>query len=370
MMSSFKVRNAAFAAIWLIFLLLVLLQVLFLPTYTPAQRTWAVAITVLFCVAYFLSFGSVDFFPRGWTLGQRVTLRWVILALLALASIPGYGAWAVAFVPYLGALVAYTQSFRTAATVIMLTGILAGIPAWIYENPRFMDLAIILFGWPLLILVLGALSQREDTETALRHDLDLAHQREDIASDIHDLLGHSLTAINLKSEVARRLIEHDPAKAAAELEEISALSRMSLAEVRSTVTRMKNPTFAGEIHAARRILETAGIQTHLPDTLTRPKSHEDLFSWALRELSTNVVRHSGATECWVLLTENSLKVTDNGCGFTEDATRALASGLTGLAGLRRRAEAAGGEVTIERAGGLTTVRVTLKGPDTQEVKQF
>ena len=96
MMSSFKVRNAAFAAIWLIFLLLVLLQVLFLPTYTPAQRTWAVAITVFFCVAYFLSFGSVDFFPRGWTLGQRVTLRWVILALLALASIPGYGAWAVA----------------------------------------------------------------------------------------------------------------------------------------------------------------------------------------------------------------------------------------------------------------------------------
>ena len=124
---------------------------------------------------------------------------------------------------------------------------------------------------------------------------------------------------------------------------------------------MKNPTFAGEIQAARRILETADIHPHLPETLISPRAHEDLFSWALRELTTNVVRHSGASHCWVFLSENSLQVTDNGDGFTEDASRALAAGLTGLGGLRRRAHDVGGDLIIQRAEGLTSVLLTLDG---------
>lgn len=367
MMDDFRLRDAVFSAIWLLFLLTGLVQILVLPSYSTAQRLWAVAITAVFCVTYFVSFGTVHAYPRGWSQERRVALRWVILAALALAAIPAYGVWAVCFVPYLGALVAFTQPLMTAATIIALTGIIASVPAWLVARPSFVDLAVILFGWPLLILALGTLSQREDTETALRHDLDLAQQREDIAADIHDLLGHTLTAINLKAEVARRFIDRDPAKAAAELDEISSLSRLSLAEVRSTVTRMKNPTFAGEIQAARRILDTAGIHPHLPETLIRPRTHEDLFSWALRELTTNVVRHSGASHCWVILSEDSLQVTDDGDGFTEDATQALATGLTGLAGLRRRAHDVGGDVIIQRAEGLTTVLLTVDG--VREIKE-
>lgn len=361
MMRDFRLRDACFAAIWLLFLLIGLVQILVLPSYSTVQRFWAVAITAVFCVTYFVSFGTLHAFPRGWSLGRRVALRWGMLAVLALAAIPSYGVWAVYFVPYLGALVAYTQPLKIASSIITLTGIVASIPAWFFARPSFIDLAIILFGWPLLILVLGTLSQREDTETALRHDLDLAQQREDIAADIHDLLGHTLTAINLKAEVARRFIDRDPAKAAAELDDISSLSRTSLAEVRSTVTRMKNPTFAGEIQAARRILETADIHPHFPETLISPRAHEDLFSWALRELTTNVVRHSGASHCWVFLSDNSLQVTDNGDGFTEDASRALAAGLTGLGGLRRRAHDVGGDLIIQRAEGFTSVLLTLDG---------
>ncbi|AJI78977.1 MULTISPECIES: sensor histidine kinase [Corynebacterium] len=361
MMRDFRLRDACFAAIWLLFLLIGLVRILVLPSYSTVQRFWAVAITVVFCVTYFVSFGTLHTFPHGWSLERRVALRWGILAVLALAAIPSHGVWAVYFVPYLGALVAYTQPLRTAATVITVTGIIASIPTWIFDRQNFVDFIIIFFGWPVLILALGTLSQREDIETALRHDLDLAQQREDIAADIHDLLGHTLTAINLKAEVARRFIDRDPAKAAAELDAISSLSRLSLAEVRSTVTRMKNPTFAGEIQAARRILETADIHPHLPETLISPRAHEDLFSWALRELTTNVVRHSGASHCWVILSEDSLQVTDDGDGFTEDATQALAAGLTGLAGLRRRAQDVGGDVIIQRAEGLTTVLLTLDG---------
>ena len=366
-MKHFALRDAAFAAIWLIFLLPAFLQVLVLPDNSSAQRVWAVVITFAFAAAYFFSFGSLQTWPRGWSQRQRVALRWVLLAVLALAAIPAYDVWAVVFLPYLGAIVAYTQPLTVAGTIVALTGCAASIPAWYFGRPAFVYLCLVIFGWPLFLVVLGALSQRSDTETALRHDLELAQQREDIASDIHDLLGHTLTAINLKSEVARRYLDRDPARAAGELEEISSLSRRSLAEVRSTVTRMKNPTFAGEIQAARRILDTAGIHPHLPETLIRPRSHEDLFSWALRELTTNVVRHSGAAHCWVILSEDSLQVTDDGDGFTEDATQALAAGLTGLAGLRRRAQDVGGDVIIQRAEGLTTVLLTLDG--VREIKE-
>ncbi|WP_411708443.1 sensor histidine kinase [Corynebacterium sp. LaCa116] len=367
-MKHFALRNAAFAAIWLIFLLPAFLQVLVLPDYSSAQRVWAAIITFAFAAAYFLSFGSLQSWPRGWSQRQRVALRWVLLAVLALAAIPAYGVWTVVFLPYLGAIIAYTQPLTVAGTIVALTGCAASIPAWYFGRPVFVSLSLIIFGWPLFIVVLGALSQRSDTETALRHDLALAQQRENIASDIHDLLGHTLTAINLKAEVARRYLERDPAHAASELEEISSLSRRSLAEVRSTVTRMKNPTFAGEVQAARRILDTAGIRAHIPENFPHPSCNEDVFSWGLRELTTNVVRHSGAKHCWVFLAADSLQVSDDGGGFTDDAARALASGLTGLAGLRRRAEDAGGTVIIQRSGSVTSVLVTFSSDHTvQEV---
>src|SRR5699024_11355320 len=137
-----------------------------------------------------------------------------------------------------------------------------------------------------MIVALGVFSQYVDSRHQLQHELDLAQQREVIATDVHDLLGHSLTVINLKSEVARRAMEKDPEQAKQELKEISELSRLALAEVCSTVTRMRTPTFAGEIQGARRALETKGITAHLPERLTTPGEHEAIFSWGLRELTT------------------------------------------------------------------------------------
>lgn len=80
---------------------------------------------------------------------------------------------------------------------------------------------------------------------------------------------------------------------------MSALSRRGLAEVRSTVTRMRMPTFEGEIHATQRALDTAGIVSYLPSAAKGAGLYDAEFSWALRELTTNVVRHSGAAHCWV-----------------------------------------------------------------------
>ena len=139
-----------------------------------------------------------------------------------------------------------------------------------------------------------------------------------MARDVHDLLGHSLTVINLKAEMASRLLASDPEAARAELEQISRTSRTALAEVRSTVTRLRQPDFAGQIRAATRALETAGVRAELPD----PQAAQDaagadatVFSWALREAVTNVLRHAGARRVRISLDAHHVAVLDDGAGL-------------------------------------------------------
>lgn len=209
------------------------------------------------------------------------------------------------------------------------------------------------------------LGERADVARA---SLALSEEREEIARDVHDVLGHSLTVITLKAELAQRLLEIDPARAGAEMEAIAQLSRASLAEVRSTVTRLRVPDFSGEIEGAGRALQTAGIRAELPEAqsaLAVAGVNAKLFSWVLREAVTNMVRHSGANAARVRLSSTGLDILDNGVGVGD----ARGNGLTGMA---QRVAASGGSVVIEAApeqwlaenpgGGVgTRIRVSMDG---------
>ena len=211
------------------------------------------------------------------------------------------------------------------------------------------------------------LGERADVARA---SLALSEEREEIARDVHDVLGHSLTVITLKAELAQRLLEIDPARAGAEMEAIAQLSRASLAEVRSTVTCLRVPDFSGEIEGAGRALQTAGIRAELPDAqsaLAVAGVNAKLFSWVLREAVTNMVRHSGANAARVRLSATGLDILDNGVGVGD----ARGNGLTGMA---QRVAASGGSVVIEAApeqwlaenpnpaGGVgTRIRVSMDG---------
>ena len=209
------------------------------------------------------------------------------------------------------------------------------------------------------------LGERADVARA---SLALSEEREEIARDVHDVLGHSLTVITLKAELAQRLLEIDPARAGAEMEAIAQLSRASLAEVRSTVTRLRVPDFSGEIEGAGRALQTAGIRAELPESksaLAVAGVNAKLFSWVLREAVTNMVRHSGANTARVRLSATGLDILDNGVGVGD----ARGNGLTGMA---QRVAASGGSVVIEAApeqwlaenpgGGVgTRIRVSMDG---------
>lgn len=168
------------------------------------------------------------------------------------------------------------------------------------------------------------------------------NERNRIARDLHDLLGHSLTAITVKATLARRLAATDPERAAIEIGEVEDLTRRALAEVRSAVAGYRDVTLAGELATADEILRAAGIEPDFPITLPPvDATHNEVFGWVAREAITNVVRHSRATTCTVRVDRTWIEIRDNGNskpGTTTDVG-------SGLRGLRERVHALGGQLT-------------------------
>jgi two-component system sensor histidine kinase DesK len=119
-----------------------------------------------------------------------------------------------------------------------------------------------------------------------------------LARDLHDLLGHTLSLITLKSELAGRLMEKEPARAAQEIREIEREARQALREVREAVAGYRQPTLHSELDGARQILEAAGSICTVEHTAgVLPPVIDAVLAWAVREGVTNVIRHSRAQRC-------------------------------------------------------------------------
>ncbi|MEV6791064.1 sensor histidine kinase [Streptomyces sp. NPDC051320] len=186
-----------------------------------------------------------------------------------------------------------------------------------------------------------------------------------MARDLHDLLGHSLSLITLKSELAGRMLPDHADQAAAQVADIEQVSRQALTDVREAVTGYRRPTLPGELAGARTALAAAGVTADLPadcsvDDLTTDQ--ETALAWALREGITNVVRHSGAKRCTVSLTARQtldgrrceLRIADDG------RNAVLAARGNGLTGLTERLHQVGGSLDTEADRGFVlTVRVPL-----------
>ncbi len=133
--------------------------------------------------------------------------------------------------------------------------------------------------------------------------LAVAEERLRVARDLHDLLGHTLSMIALKSELARRLVAQHPKRAAQEIAEVESVARQTLREVREAVAGYQQPTLQSELEGARQLLEAAGIPYQAKETvLTLPGALDATLAWVVREGITNVVRHSRARRCPLALT--------------------------------------------------------------------
>jgi two-component system sensor histidine kinase DesK len=204
----------------------------------------------------------------------------------------------------------------------------------------------------LLLANRALLAAREDVAR-----LAVADERLRFARDLHDLLGHSLSVIVLKSEVAARVLERgDPERTSAELREIQAVARRALAEAREAVAGYRRPTLESEIAAARQALDAAGIayEDRIEPEALAPEV-EAVLAWAVREGVTNVVRHSDAHRCRITVArrhdEVVARIDDDGTGAAtvagdEPPTPEVHRG-SGLDGMAERAARVGGEL---RAG--------------------
>src|SRR6202171_1027233 len=175
--------------------------------------------------------------------------------------------------------------------------------------------------------------------------LAVGEERLRFARDLHDLLGHSLSVIALKSELAGRLIKTAPGLAAHEIEDIEKGARDALREVREAVTGYRQPALAAELAGAHEALSTVGIEYHVDqDRTSFPPAVEAVLAWTVREGVTNVMRHSGARRCAIRIIKKhgqaTVEVIDDGRGGIPQA----GSGLRGLAG---RVGERGGSLTAE-----------------------
>src|SRR5215204_1075104 len=199
--------------------------------------------------------------------------------------------------------------------------------------------------------------------------LAVSEERLRFARDLHDLLGHSLSLITLKSELAGRLLPTAPEKAAAEVHDIEDVARQALSEVREAVAGYRRPTLAEELEGAAEMLEAAGISCLIENqTGVLPKAVDAVLAWAVREGTTNVIRHSRAKHCRIVLARENeeiyAEITDDGDGYQGENADDAGSGLSGLS--ERVATLAGHVEAGSQPDGGFSLRVGL--PTTGEAK--
>jgi len=182
-------------------------------------------------------------------------------------------------------------------------------------------------------------------------------ERERIARDLHDVLGHTLSVITLKSELAGKLIDRDPERAGREIREVEQISRQALTDVRDAIRGYRSQGLAAELAQAKSTLETAGltVQCDAATTVKLPAMQESVLSLAVREAVTNVVRHAQAHTCRMRLEQTNgsfrLEIHDDGLGSSSGEGN-------GLRGMRERVEMLGGTLSRETQAG-TTLTITL-----------
>jgi two-component system, NarL family, sensor histidine kinase DesK len=368
-----------FAGVWLVFLLMAVASatVARVQADDPAGAAVSVGCGLAFAAVYLGSFIAPDAVPS-WPRPANTVLYTLALGLVTAVFASFAGAAALNVIPYFGALWIFSQTRRTALTaaaVIAAAGMAMTLAFTEGEQRIWLTVSVLLATGVIMGVRLAA--DGDDSLQAVRRELALSRQREELARDVHDVLGHSLTAVHVKAQLVARLIEADPARARDEAEQIIALTRTAIGEVRSTVDGLTAPQLATELAGARRVLSDAGLRADVPGVEAAaevPAPAAEVFAWTLREAVTNTVRHAGADHVRITLAPDRLTVVDDGIGpdgpvpaggpaEVREPSSPRRRG-TGLDGLRARAEAAGGTLVVrpehpgaDRPG--TRVEVTL-----------
>jgi two-component system sensor histidine kinase DesK len=353
-----RARPTVYASVWLVYLLVPLADAWREPR--PLWRWIGVTALLVFVGAFVVGASQVRAARRG-----RRGARALVLGLLALMGVllvlaaPAVGDASMAGIIYIAVLGVMVLPPRWGWSLAVLMALASEVlprvvPGWHTDNFFAFQVLVATFAaWGVMAVVARNAELIAAREEIAR--LAVADERARMSRDLHDILGHSLTVITVKAELAGRLAEHEGApRALAEIADVERLAREALADVRSTVGGMRGVTLAGELAGARTALEAAGIRAQLPTVVEQvPAPWRELFAWTVREGVTNVVRHSGAGQCVVRLAADAVEVEDDGCGLACDPAVVPAAARTGhgLSGLRERAAHLGARMVVDPRGG-------------------
>ena len=356
-----RIWRVSLTAVWLVYLIEPV-SGLFGHHHSGLYISGGLAIIGAFCVVFVVTLAD-------WNATARRSAIWLAaLFALALAACVFYGgSGATSLWIYVSAIAGLSiPRQRTALVVLAVTGVTYTITCY----TGHVDMADFLINLlPTVLLGLAMIGLRnhfeltrelsEARETVAR--LAASQERLRLARDMHDLTGQSLSMITLKSELALRLLGRLPAgpdrdRVSDEIEQVGAVSRQTLHDIREAISGYRRPTLAVEVITARAALESAGITPQDDAELTLlsgtfDPDAEAALAWCLREAVTNVVRHSGARTCQIRLSRRgrtlTLEVRDDGRGHTG----AEPSGPgTGLRGMSERLCAVGGSLELRPSG--------------------
>ena len=263
--------------------------------------------------------------------GQTLLLFVVLVSLASALTVGQSSGWAFLFT-YCAACTALIARKQIGFYAVALCAILAAVTSAIAgaNGGTVISFVASTAGVGMLMLVLGDLRVRNQQLTEARAELAqmaVAQERERFARDLHDLLGHSLSVITLKAELAGRMLSAGPEKAAREVAELEQVARTALSEVREAVSGYRQPTLERELSGARMALSAAGIEADIQEArVPLDPPVEAVLAWTVREGATNVIRHSHARHCTLRmtasLTDAGVEVIDDGVGDGAGASRA------------------------------------------------
>jgi two-component system sensor histidine kinase DesK len=347
------------------------------------ERSWAPFVWLFYLVFFFMSPFYSHANWRVWTITLAGAAVFVILfvGLFRLAqpwkyaALAGIVALGVGFTPFNpGSSVFFIYAASSLAflfpkprqTMWMLAGllVLAAAESYAFHVQSSFLLTICIIAIPVCVANIFV-AQRDRATARLRVANDeiemLAKiaERERIARDLHDVLGHTLSVIILKSELAQKLVDMDPARAKAEIGDVELTSREALAEVRNTIRGYRVSNIETELSRAKAALQTAGVRVNAEAApLHLNPAQESVIALVVREAVTNVVRHAGARNCLLRLTASNghclLEIQDDGRGGETLEGN-------GIRGMRERVEALGGSLDRDtRHGTKLTIRIPVR----------
>jgi two-component system, NarL family, sensor histidine kinase DesK len=354
-----RILGYVFTGVWLLYLIGPVVD-LFTGHYSALYTWGGLAIILVFSAIYLI---LVPNWPRPYPF---TVPGLVVLALLATVACLIYGGMgAVALWIFMssasGLLVSNRRWAVRAVAGCIVAYVVFSATSHVTSTDFLSNLLPVLFIGFAMIGLRRQVQLTAELERAREEVAQLAasEERLRLARDMHDLTGQSLSMITLKSELAARLLGRLPGSAERdrvqdEIEQVAAVSRQTLRDIREAISGYRRPTLAVEIITARTALASAGIAARdEPDLMvlsgTFDPDAEAALAWCLREAVTNVVRHSGAQNCCVSLTSRagtmSLTVRDDGKGLTDAPSPRERAG-SGLHGMSERLSAVGGALEL------------------------